>query len=56
MLLLTMALTCKEKVCGNDDPFMPDYLEQLISALGGKPVDYDLKCQSVGAPSLVDFG
>ena len=43
----------REGFCGNDDPFMPDYLEQLISALGGIPVDYDLKCQSVGAPSLL---
>ena len=32
---------------------MPSYLEQLIMALGGTPVDYDSKCQSVGAPSLL---
>ena len=36
-----------------DDPFMPTYLEQLIVALGGTPVDYDSKCQSVGAPALL---
>jgi heterodisulfide reductase subunit B len=28
-------------------------MEQLITALGGTPVEYDLKCQSVGAPSLL---
>jgi heterodisulfide reductase subunit B len=39
--------------CGDDDPFMPTYLEQLITALGGTPVEYDLKCQSVGTPSLL---
>ncbi|RJU93692.1 MAG: hypothetical protein DWC08_03190 [Candidatus Poseidoniales archaeon] len=39
--------------CGDDDPFMPTYMEQLITALGGTPVDYELKCQSVGAPSLL---
>ena len=43
----------RDGFCGNDDPFMPTYLEQLIIALGGKPVSYDLKCQSVGAPSLL---
>ena len=39
--------------CGDDDPFLPSYMEQLITALGGKPVEYELKCQSVGAPSLL---
>ena len=43
----------REGFCAQDDPFMPSYLEQLIIALGGRPVDYDLKCQSVGAPSLL---
>ena len=43
----------REGFCGNDDPFMPTYLEQLIIALGGTPINYDLKCQSVGAPSLL---
>ena len=36
-----------------DDPFMPSYMEQLIIALGGTPVEYDSKCQSVGAPALL---
>ena len=39
--------------CGDDDPFLPSYMEQLITALGGTPVEYELKCQSVGAPSLL---
>jgi succinate dehydrogenase / fumarate reductase cytochrome b subunit len=39
--------------CSQDDPFMPTYMEQLIIALGGTPIEYDLKCQSVGAPSLL---
>jgi len=43
----------KEGACSEDNVFSPTYLEQLISALGGKPVNYDLKCQSVGAPSLL---
>ncbi|MDE0869055.1 MAG: heterodisulfide reductase-related iron-sulfur binding cluster [Candidatus Poseidoniaceae archaeon] len=43
----------RQGACGDDDPFMPTYMEQLITALGGTPVEYDLKCQSVGAPSLL---
>ena len=43
----------RQGACGDDDPFMPTYMEQLITALGGTPVDYDLKCQSVGAPALL---
>lgn len=43
----------KEGACSDDNVFSPTYLEQLISALGGIPVNYDLKCQSVGAPSLL---
>ena len=39
--------------CSDDNPFNPTYLEQLILVLGGTPVDYGLKCQSVGAPSLL---
>ena len=44
--------TAKAQHAG-DDAFMPTYLEQLIVALGGTPVDYDSKCQSVGAPALL---
>ena len=43
----------REGACGDDDPFMPTYMEQLITAIGGTPVEYDLKCQSVGAPALL---
>ena len=43
----------RQGACGDDDPFMPTYMEQLITALGGTPVEYDLKCQSVGAPALL---
>ena len=43
----------RQGACGEDDAFMPTYMEQLITAIGGTPVEYDLKCQSVGAPSLL---
>ncbi|MDE0857557.1 MAG: CoB--CoM heterodisulfide reductase iron-sulfur subunit B family protein [Candidatus Poseidoniaceae archaeon] len=43
----------RQGATAGDDPFMPSYLEQLIMALGGTPVDYDSKCQSVGAPALL---
>jgi heterodisulfide reductase subunit B len=43
----------REGACGDDDIFLPSYLEQLITALGGVPIDFELKCQSVGAPSLL---
>ena len=43
----------KEGASSEDQVFNPQYLEQLITALGGIPVDYDLKCRSVGAPSLL---
>lgn len=43
----------KKGASSEDQVFNPQYLEQLITALGGIPIDYDLKCQSVGAPSLL---
>ena len=43
----------REGFCGEDDPFDPHYLEDLITALGGTPVAYDARCQSVGSPSLL---
>ena len=43
----------RDGACAGDDPFMPTYMEQLIIALGGTPVEYDSKCQSVGAPALL---
>ena len=32
---------------------MPTYMEQLIEALGGTPVDYESKCMSVGSTSML---
>ncbi|MGB1588381.1 MAG: CoB--CoM heterodisulfide reductase iron-sulfur subunit B family protein [Poseidonia sp.] len=43
----------RDGACGGDDPFMPSYMEQLIEALGGTPVDYDSKCLSVGSTSML---
>ncbi|MBJ23737.1 MAG: hypothetical protein CMB64_03620 [Euryarchaeota archaeon] len=43
----------KKSACSKDNVFNPNYLEQLILALGGNPIEYDLKCQSVGAPALL---
>jgi len=43
----------QEGACGEDDVFDPNYFEQLIVALGGKPVNYDSKTKSVGFPSLL---
>jgi len=45
----------REGACGNDDPFMPTYMEQLFEALGGHAVDYDSKCQSVGSTSVLSL-
>ena len=43
----------RQGACAGDDPFMPTYMEQLIDALGGTPVDYDSKCMSVGSTSML---
>ena len=43
----------RDGACAGDDPFMPTYMEQLIEALGGHPVDYDSKCMSVGSTSML---
>ena len=43
----------REGACAGDDPFMPTYMEQLIEALGGTPIDYDSKCMSVGSTSML---
>jgi heterodisulfide reductase subunit B len=43
----------RDGACAGDDPFMPNYMEQLIEALGGTPVDYDSKCMSVGSTSML---
>lgn len=42
--------------CGDDDPWNPNYMERLITALGGRPVEYKTKTSSVGNPSLLSLG
>jgi len=42
----------QEGFCGGDDAFDPQYLELLIEALGGKPVLWESRTQSVGVPGL----
>ena len=42
----------QEGACGGDDVFDPDYLEQVIKALGGVPVEWDSRTHSVGVPGI----
>ena len=42
----------QEGACGDDDVFDPNYLELLIDALGGSPVEWESRTQSVGVPGL----
>ena len=42
----------QEGACGGDDVYDPDYLEQVIAALGGQPVDWTSRTQSVGVPGI----
>ncbi|MEE2747822.1 MAG: heterodisulfide reductase-related iron-sulfur binding cluster [Candidatus Thermoplasmatota archaeon] len=42
----------QEGACGGDDIFDPDYLEQVLSAVGGNPTDWSSRTQSVGVPGL----
>ena len=42
----------QEGACGGDDVFDPNYLEQVIAALGGQPVDWTSRTQSVGVPGI----
>ena len=42
----------QEGACGGDDVFDPDYLEQVIAALGGQPVDWSSRTHSVGVPGI----
>ncbi|MDC0556670.1 heterodisulfide reductase-related iron-sulfur binding cluster [Candidatus Poseidoniaceae archaeon] len=46
----------RKGACGGDDPWNPDYMEKLITALGGRPVEYKTKTSSVGNPSLLSLG
>ena len=43
----------QEGACGDDDAYDPSYFEQLITVLGGKPVDWDGRTASVGFPGLL---
>ena len=38
--------------CGGDDVHDPEYLELVIDALGGRPVQWEGRTQSVGVPGL----
>ena len=42
----------QEGACGLDDVFDPDYLEQVIAAMGGQPVEWDSRTHSVGVPGI----
>ncbi len=42
----------QEGACGGDDVYDPQYLELLIEALGGQPVHWESRTQSVGVPGL----
>ena len=46
----------RKGACGEDDPWNPNYMEKLITALGGTPVEYKTKTSSVGNPSLLSLG
>ena len=46
----------REGACGGDDAWNPTYMERLVSALGGRPVEYKTKTSSVGNPSLLSLG
>ena len=46
----------RQGACGADDPWNPKYMERLITALGGTPVEYKSKTSSVGNPSLLSLG
>ena len=42
----------QEGACGGDDVFDPDYLEQVIAAVGGQPVEWSSRTHSVGVPGI----
>ena len=42
----------QDGACGGADPYDPDYLEQVIAAVGGNPVDWASRTQSVGVPGI----
>ena len=42
----------QEGACGGDDVFDPCYMELLIDSLGGTPINWESRTQSVGVPGL----
>ncbi len=42
----------QEGACGGDDAFDPCYMELLIESLGGVPINWESRTQSVGVPGL----
>ena len=46
----------RKGACGGDDVLNPNYMEKLITALGGRPIEYSSKTMSVGNPSLLTLG
>jgi|TARA_B100001741_G_C16491982_1_gene570167 succinate dehydrogenase / fumarate reductase cytochrome b subunit len=46
----------RKGACGGDDVWNPNYMEKLITALGGRPIEYSSKTMSVGNPSLLTLG
>ena len=46
----------RKGACGGDDAWNPTYMEQLITALGGRPVDFKTRTSSVGNPSILSLG
>ena len=43
----------RKGACGKDDVFQPNYLENVIQALGANPISLTYRTQSVGVPSLL---
>ena len=43
----------RKGACGLDDVFLPNYLENVIDAVGGAPIALATRTQSVGVPSLL---
>ena len=46
----------RKGACGGDDVWNPNYMEKLITALGGRPIEFSSKTMSVGNPSLLTLG
>tara|TARA_B100001250_G_scaffold363990_1_gene343708 strand:- start:1653 stop:2513 length:861 start_codon:yes stop_codon:yes gene_type:complete len=46
----------RKGACGGDDVWNPNYMEKLVTALGGRPIEFSSKTMSVGNPSLLTLG